>query len=86
MAKNNIRRYFAALACEQGDWKSAIALAFSAFARAPGPAITDMRNWMVLAAAAGGMLPPRNLFEKAMPWSRRYFCGRDNPAPGTIRT
>jgi glycosyltransferase involved in cell wall biosynthesis len=73
VADSNMRRYFAALACEQGDSANALKLALSAFSRAPRRALADDRNWMILAAAVGCALLPRSLFEKALAWGRTRF-------------
>jgi hypothetical protein len=75
VADSNMRRYFAALACEQGDSANAMKLALSAFSRAPWRASADARNWMILAASVGSALLPRSLFEKALAWGGTRFRG-----------
>jgi hypothetical protein len=73
VADSNMRRYFAALACEQKDPASALKLALSAFSRAPRRALADTRNWMILAAAVGCALLPRSLYERALAWGKSRF-------------
>jgi glycosyltransferase involved in cell wall biosynthesis len=73
VADSNMRRYFAALACEQRDSANALKLALSAFSRAPRRAFGDARNWMMLAAAVGSALLPQVLFERALAWGKARF-------------
>jgi hypothetical protein len=53
-----MHRYFAWLAFEQRDYRHTLALLAEAFGRAPGRAVADVRNWMLMAAACGGLLLP----------------------------
>lgn len=73
VADSNMRRYFSALACEQGDAASALKLAVSAFSRAPGVALTDPRNWMVLGAGVASAILPRSIFEPLAAWGKKKF-------------
>jgi hypothetical protein len=76
VADSNMRRYFAALACEQGERSSAVKLALSAFRRAPRRALGDARNWMVLAGTAANAILPRELFERFKAWGVPRFRRR----------
>lgn len=72
-ADSNMHRYFAWIAGEQGDFASALRLQWSAFRRAPMRALSDARNWLVLAAAAGGLLLPSNASRKGMEWGKKML-------------
>lgn len=74
VADSNMHRYFAWLACEEGRYASAITLIASAFWRLPGRSLINLRNWMVLAAALGGLVFPRQIYLKAMAFGKR--CAR----------
>ena len=70
-ADSNMRRYFAWLAAEQGEFAAALALQCSAFRRAPRHAFADVRNWQMLACAAGGLVLPRRAYSKLIESGKR---------------
>jgi glycosyltransferase involved in cell wall biosynthesis len=64
-ADSNMRRYMAWIACERGDFSAAMKLQLSAFRRAPRCALSDVRNWLVLATVTGGLLLPAAAYRRA---------------------
>jgi glycosyltransferase involved in cell wall biosynthesis len=83
MADSNMHRYFSWLACEEGRYASAVTLISSAFLRLPHRALTNVRNWMVLAAALGGLVLPRQLYLKAIAFGKKHaeFAARHIEPP-----
>jgi glycosyltransferase involved in cell wall biosynthesis len=60
LADSNMHRYFAWLASEQGELRSAVALLAAGMRRAPRRALADPRNWLLAAEiAARRTLAPR---------------------------
>ncbi len=75
VADANMHRYFAWVACEAGEYGSALRLILSALWSAPGRMFGDMRNWMVLAAALGGLVLPRSWYGRATALVKRLLAG-----------
>lgn len=65
-ADSNMIRFFAWVAAERRDFRAASRLLFTAVRKAPSTAITDRRNWLLLAVIAGGMVLPRRLHRAAL--------------------
>ncbi|MBL8294714.1 MAG: glycosyltransferase family 2 protein [Bryobacterales bacterium] len=65
-ADSNMTRFFAWVAAERRDFRAASRLLFSAVRKAPATAITDLRNWLLLAVIAGGMLLPLRIHRAAL--------------------
>jgi glycosyltransferase involved in cell wall biosynthesis len=57
-AESNMRRYFAAIAYENGDFREARAVMKQSFALGPGNFVRDLRNWQVSAACLATLLLP----------------------------
>lgn len=71
IADSNARRYHAWLACETGEFGPAVGMIASAFTRAKARSAVDTRNWMVLAAALGGLVLPPAIHRKALAFGKR---------------
>jgi glycosyltransferase involved in cell wall biosynthesis len=76
IADANMHRYLAWLACESGHYRSGLGLMATAVGRAPLRSVLDARNWMIAAAAAGGLVLPPPLYRRALALGKRV-SGRD---------
>lgn len=72
-ADSNMHRYFAWIACEEGDFSSALRLGMSAVRCAPTRALTDVRNWLVLGNTLSSLFLPRRAHATAAEFGKRLF-------------
>lgn len=64
LARSNVKRYYACLAYEEGDYAESAAFIRGSFRAHPRAFLLDWRSWRVMAACCSGMLLPRSVHRR----------------------